>query len=61
MSIMSNLVLDIQEDLEAGRLSFAEIAAKHEVPMDWVELIQEEYVENDPDYLDSDCHLSQVE
>ena len=61
MSKISNLVLDIQEDLVAGRLSFAEIAAKHEVPVDWVELIQQEYVENDPDYLDSDCHLNQVE
>ena len=43
MSKISDLVLDIQEDLVAGRLSFAEVAAKHEVPVDWVELIQQEY------------------
>ena len=71
MSKMSDLVLDIQyiqQDLEAGRLSFAEIAAKYGIPISWVEYILKEYGELDPnyldsdsDYLDSDCHLSQVE
>ena len=37
MSKMSNLMIAIQEDIEAGRLSFAEIATKHEVPYDWVD------------------------
>ena len=36
MSRMSDLMLDIQEDLEEGKLSFAEIAAKYEVPVTWV-------------------------
>jgi len=36
MSRMSDLLIDIQEDLEEGILSFAEIAAKYEVPVSWV-------------------------
>ena len=37
MSKMSNLMIAIQEDLNTGRLSFAEIATKHEIPLDWVD------------------------
>jgi hypothetical protein len=33
---MSDLVIDIQNDILAGVLSFAEIAQKHEVPSSWV-------------------------
>lgn len=36
MSRMSELAIDIQEDLEKGILSFAEIARKYEVPASWV-------------------------
>lgn len=36
MSRMSELLIDIQEDLDEGILSFAEIAAKYEVPVTWV-------------------------
>jgi len=36
MSRMSDLAIDIQCDLEEGILSFAEIAAKYEVPVTWV-------------------------
>ena len=43
MSRMSELVIDIQEDLEKGILSFAEIAAKHEVPASWVSEVAVEY------------------
>ena len=38
MSKMSDLQVSILEDLCAGRLSFAEIAEKHEVPMSWIEV-----------------------
>jgi phytoene/squalene synthetase len=37
MSKMSNLYISIQEDLEDGKLTFAEIARKHEVPTEWVQ------------------------
>ena len=33
---MRNLVIDIQNDIRDGFLSFAEIAHKHEVPVSWV-------------------------
>lgn len=36
MSRMSDLMIDIQEDLDEGILSFAEIATKHDVPVSWV-------------------------
>lgn len=55
MSRMNELAIDIQEDLEKGILSFAEIAAKHEVPSSWVsevaKALQDQYIiEND--YMD---------
>ncbi len=37
MSRMSELIIDIQNDLIEGKLSFAEIAAKHSVDASWVE------------------------
>jgi hypothetical protein len=36
MSTMSDLMIDIQDDLEKGELSFTEIATKYEVPFQWV-------------------------
>ena len=36
MSRMSDLHLSITQDIEDGRLSFAEIAEKYNVPFDWV-------------------------
>ena len=49
MSRMSELALDIQEAIEAGELTFAEIAAKYEVPIDWVECIFEQ-LDQEPEY-----------
>lgn len=37
MSKMSELIIDIQNDLIEGKLSFAEIAAKHNVPVSWID------------------------
>ena len=36
MSKMSELMIDIQEDIQLGVLSFPAIAAKHHVPLSWV-------------------------
>ena len=67
MSYMSELAIDIQEAIEAGELTFAQIAAKYEVPIDWVECVNDQlalqYAEYDgqPDELtewmdfDPDC------
>lgn len=37
MSTMSNLMLEIQEVIEEGNLSFQQIAAKFDVPVSWVD------------------------
>jgi len=36
MSKMNELMIDIQEDLQMGVLSFPQIAAKYKVPTSWV-------------------------
>lgn len=36
MSRMSELMIDIADELEKGELSFAQIAEKFEVPVEWV-------------------------
>jgi hypothetical protein len=53
MSRMSDLMIDIQNDINRGELSFHQIADKHLVPFSWVdaaalEMIQEAY---DNDYI----------
>ena len=47
MSKMSNLVLSIQEDILDGRLTFAEIATKHEVPVSWIAEVHCEMIETE--------------
>ena len=54
MSKMGRLVLDIQEDLEAGRLSFDEIATKNEVPVSWVNEVASEMADHYDDSMDGD-------
>lgn len=46
MSKMSDLIIDIQDEVNKGELSFTEIAAKFEVPVSWVDqaaLMLQEY------------------
>ncbi len=45
MSKMANLMIAIQEDISAEVLSFAAIAKKHNVPMDWVNAAWDELCE----------------
>ena len=54
MSKISELVYAIQEDLDRGLLPFAQIAIKHGVPVEWVEQVNDEYVEQEVDCDDSD-------
>jgi hypothetical protein len=54
MSKMSNLMIGIQDDLIAGRLSFAEIAEKHEVPLDWVDSVAAEMADHYDESMDGD-------
>lgn len=53
MSRMSDLHLSISDDIEAGNLSFAEIAEKYNVPFDWVNSMAIDMAaEGDGDRLD---------
>ena len=54
MSKMNNLFISIQEDLEAGKLSFAEIASKHEVPSSWVVEVADAMRETDQYIIEND-------
>lgn len=58
MSKMADLMIDIQDDIAAGLLSFQEIAAKYDVPFAWVDSAATEMADFDdgielPDYDDS--------
>lgn len=44
MSGMSNLMTDLQDELEQGFLTFDQIAAKYEVPESWVQEAAEQLV-----------------
>ena len=35
---MRDVIIGIQEDIEQGRLTFQQIANKHRVPLDWVDI-----------------------
>lgn len=45
MSAMSNMVYEIQEDLEQGVLSFAEIARKYDLSVDDITMFAREFGE----------------
>ncbi len=47
MSFMSNLFIDLQNDILAERLTFAEIASKYEVPVSWVAEVYCDMVEQE--------------
>lgn len=60
MSGMKNLFEDIAEEIERGDLSFAQIATKYNVPINWVDEVALEmrnlpYDERDPGYMDGDA------
>ena len=52
MSRMSDLVLSIQDDIEAGIMSFAAIAQKHNVPLSWVDEVNLEMMHYPQDSYD---------
>jgi hypothetical protein len=35
-SVMSDLLIDIQDDVERGELTYQQIAEKYNIPLDWV-------------------------
>ena len=61
---MRDLIIDLQEEIQLGVLSFAEIARKYEVPVSWVaeawDMLceQEAEEEHSHDHLERDCDES---
>jgi hypothetical protein len=49
---MADLMFDIQKDIEAGILSFADIATKHNVPFNWVDEVALEMMNYPQDSYD---------
>jgi hypothetical protein len=58
MSRISDLMIDIQRDIELGELSFHQIADKHLVPFSWVDSAAKElmaqYAEVDSYVIEND-------
>lgn len=51
MSKMANLMIDIQDEIELGELTFRQIADKFEVPLSWVDEAARELADS---YSDED-------
>ena len=54
MSKMANLILDIQDDIAEGLLSFQEIATKYQVPLSWVDEAWTELTDRYDESMDGD-------
>ena len=54
MSKMNALIIEIQEEIEKGELSFRQIADKFEVPFEWVDEAARELTEMYGDEFETD-------
>jgi len=43
---MRDVIIGIQEDIERGLLTFQQIANKHQVPLEWVDIACGELMQN---------------
>ena len=53
MGAFKDVVFDIQDEIRRGDLSYAEIAQRYDVPLETVEEILDEMIQNEADYDDS--------
>ena len=58
---MRDVIIGIQEDIERGMLTFQQIANKHRVPLDWVDIACGELMENYQDQINDDWYDEQYE
>ena len=58
---MRDVVIGIQEDIERGLLTFQQIANKHRVPLDWVDIACGELMENYQDQINDNWYDEQFE
>lgn len=50
MGALKDIVYDILDEIRAGELSYAEIAERYDVPLETVEDILNDMIENEEDY-----------
>ena len=55
---MRDVIIGIQEDIERGLLTFQQIANKHRVPLDWVDIACGELMQH---YLNDNWYDEQYE
>ena len=58
---MRDVIIDIQGDIERGLLTFQQIANKHRVPLDWVDIACGELMQNYQDQINDDWYDEQYE
>jgi predicted flap endonuclease-1-like 5' DNA nuclease len=58
---MRDVIIGIQEDIERGMLTFQQIANKHRVPLDWVDIACGELMENYQDQINDNWYDEQYE
>jgi len=58
---MRDVIIGIQEDIERGLLTFQQIANKHQVPLDWVDIACGELMENYQDQINDNWYDEQFE
>ena len=58
---MSDVIFGIQEDIERGRLTFHQIANKHRVPLDWVDIACGELMQQYQDQTNDNWYDEQYE
>lgn len=58
---MRDVIIGIQEDIERGRLTFQQIANKHRVPLDWVDIACGELMQQYQDQTNDNWYDEQYE
>ena len=58
---MRDVIIGIQEDIERGLLTFQQIANKHRVPLDWVDIACGELMQQYQDQTNDDWYDEQYE
>lgn len=58
---MRDLIIGIQEDIERGLLTFQQIANKHRVPLEWVDIACGELMQQYQDQINDNWYDEQYE
>ena len=58
---MRDVIIGIQEDIERGLMTFQQIANKHRVPLEWVDIACGELMQQYQDQTNDDWYDEQYE